>query len=95
MFIQTSLKAIAPDEWFTVGCPKKNTQFNEDKWNGLPVISPTIPHDFTYISEYEDSQKAAAIFGRLYGPRARQYFLERQQSHFTWRLKIEVSRVKK
>ncbi len=89
------IQQIAPDEWFDAGCPEKNTQYDDNMWNGLPVTPPTLRHDFTCISEYGDCREAAAIFGRLYGPKAKQYFLERQQSHFAWRLRIEVSRVKK
>ncbi len=86
---------VAPDEWFAADFPEKNTLFAENFWNGLPVTPPTLQHDFNTISEYGDSQEAAAIFGRLYGPKARQYFRDRQQSHFTWRLRIEMCRVKK
>lgn len=89
------IQEVAPDEWFDACSPEKNTQFEEDLWNGLPVTPPTLQHDFTYISEYGDRQEAAAIFGRLFGPKARRYFLDRQQSHCAWRLRIEMSRVKK
>jgi ubiquinone/menaquinone biosynthesis C-methylase UbiE len=89
------IKEVAPNEWFDAGSPEENTQFEEDLWNGLPVTPPTLRHDFTYISDYGDSQEAAAIFGRLYGPKAKRYFLDRQQSHFAWRLRIEMCRVKK
>ncbi len=89
------IQEVAPDEWFEAGYPEKTTQFEEVMWNDLPVIPPTLRHDFTFISDYGDPQEAAAIFGRLYGPRAKQYFLDRKQSYFVWRLRIEVSRVKK
>lgn len=85
----------APDEWFDAGYPEKTTRFEESVWSGLPVIPPTLRHEFTYIADYGDDQQAAAIFGRLYGPQARQYFLDRQQSHVAYRLRIEVSQVKK
>ncbi len=89
------IQEVAPREWFEAGFPEKNVQFEDDLWNGLPVTPPTLQHDFTYISEYGNCQEAAAIFGRLYSPQAKQYFLDRQQSHYLWRLRIEVSRVKK
>ncbi len=89
------IQEVSPDEWFEAGFPEKNTQFEDDMWNGLPVTPPTLRHDFTYIAEFGDYQETAAIFGRLYGSRARQYFLDRHQSHHTSRLRIEVSRVKK
>jgi ubiquinone/menaquinone biosynthesis C-methylase UbiE len=89
------IQEVAPDEWFDACAPERNTKFEEDLWNGLPVTPPTLQHDFTTISEYGDYQEAAVIFGRLYGLKAKQYFLDRQQSHFAWRLRIEVSQVKK
>jgi ubiquinone/menaquinone biosynthesis C-methylase UbiE len=89
------IQAIAPREWYDIGYPETNSQFDDAYWNDLPVIPPTLRHDFTYVAEYGDYQETAAIFGRLYGPKARQYFLDRQQSHYTSRLRIEVCRVKK
>ncbi len=89
------IQDVAPDDWFAADLPEKNSHYDDDVWNGLPVIPPTLRHDFTYVSEFGDCQETAAIFGRLYGPNAKQYFLERRQSHHTQRLRIEVSRVKK
>ncbi len=89
------IQQVAPDAWFDPRCPEKNTQFEDNSWNGLPVIPPTLQYDFTYIAEYRDHQEAAAIFGRLYGPKAKRYFLDRRQSYCAWRLRIEVSRVMK
>jgi SAM-dependent methyltransferase len=85
----------APDAWFDPACPAEDSQFDDPFWNGLPVTLPIFRHDFTTVADYGDTQEAAAIFGRLYGPKARQYFLDRQQSHFTSRLRIEWGRVDK
>ena len=85
----------APVEWFEAGCPEVNTRFEDEFWNGLPVMPPILRHDFTSLAEYGNPQEAAAIFGRLYGPQARRYFLERGQSHHASRLRIEVCRVRK
>jgi SAM-dependent methyltransferase len=89
------LTEVAPEEWFDPNCPPADIQFAEDEWNDQPVIPPTLQHDFTFVADYGDWQEAAAIFGRLYGPKARQYFLDRRQSQVTHRLRIEVSRVRK
>lgn len=89
------LSSVAPDEWFDPGCPPANIYFAEDEWNCLPVIPPTLQHDFTFVANYGDYQEAAAIYGRLYGPKARQYFLDREQSQVAFRLRIEVSQVRK
>jgi SAM-dependent methyltransferase len=86
---------VAPNEWFEAGFPEANAQFEDDFWNGLPVTPPILRHDFTYIAEYGDCQEAAAIFGRLYGPQAKRYLLDRRQSQIAWRLRIEVCQVKK
>lgn len=95
MIFPDIIQDIAPREWYDFGYPETNSQFDDAYWNDLPVIPPILRHDFTYVAEYGDYQETAAIFGRLYGPKARQYFLDRQQSHFTSRLRIEVCRVKK
>jgi SAM-dependent methyltransferase len=89
------IQGSALEEWFAPGCPVENTLFAQEIWDGLPVIPPTLRHDFTWIAEYGDPLEAAAIFGRLYGPQAKRYFLDRGQSHCTWRLRIEVCRVRK
>jgi SAM-dependent methyltransferase len=89
------LTEVAPDEWFEPGCPPTDIEFKEDEWNDQPVIPPTLQHDFTFVADYGDWQETAAIFGRLYGPKARQYFIDRRQSQVTHRLRIEVSRVRK
>jgi SAM-dependent methyltransferase len=89
------LTEVPPQEWFDPNCPPADFQYAEDEWNDQPVISPTMQHDFTFVADYGDWREAAAIFGRLYGPKARQYLLDRRQSHVTHRLRIEVSRVRK
>jgi ubiquinone/menaquinone biosynthesis C-methylase UbiE len=89
------IQEVAPEESFDARTSVKETRIEGECWNGLPVFSPTLQHDFLYTSEYGDPHEAAAIFGRLYGPKAKQYFLERRQSTCTWRLRIEVGRVRK
>jgi hypothetical protein len=64
-------------------------------WYGISVTPPIRVHDFTYVANYGAYQEAAAMLGRLYGSKAKQYILERQQSTLSWRLRIVVSRVKK
>jgi SAM-dependent methyltransferase len=86
---------IAPIVRYDPACPDEDTIIQEDTWNGLPVNPPIIRHDFTYLSEYGDYQEAAAIFGRLYGPKARRYLLNRRQSCLAWRLRIEIARARK
>ncbi len=89
------ITAIAPAEQLDAAFPKEDTLLEGSTWNGLPVASPVMRHDFTYTADYGDIQEAAAILGRLYGPKARQYMLDRQKSTLAWRLRIEVARIKK
>ena len=86
---------IAPADRYDATCPDSDSLIHDATWNGLHVTPPTMLHDFTYISDYGDYKEAAAIIGRLYGPIARRYMIDRQQSRLSWRLRIAVSRVKK
>ena len=86
---------IAPADRYDANCPNSDSVIQDATWNGLPVTPPTMLHDFTYISDYGDYREAAAILGRLYGPPARRYMIDRQQSRLSWRLRIAVSRVRK
>ncbi len=94
-FFPQVIQGVGPAAWFEPGCPAQDSQFDDDTWGGVAVSAPTLRRDFTYTAEYGSVEEAAAITGRLYGPPAREYFLERRQSHFTWRLRIEVCRVRK
>lgn len=88
------IQAVAPDAAFDPACPPADSWFDAPVWDGLPVTPPTLRHDFTFTADYGDAQETAAIFGRLYGPKARQYFLDRRQSTYTSRLRIEICRVR-
>jgi ubiquinone/menaquinone biosynthesis C-methylase UbiE len=88
------IRETAPGDWFDANSTGEDTLFEEDAWDGLPVTPPTLRRDFTYVAEYGNCQEAVAIFGRLYGPAAKQYFLDRRQSRVAWRLRIEVLRVR-
>jgi hypothetical protein len=52
-------------------------------------------HDFTYTADYRTVEEAAAIFGRLFGPNAAQYLLDRKQATVWSRLRIWYARVEK
>lgn len=86
---------ITPADQFDAGFPDDDSMIQDATWKGLPVTFPVLRHDFTYISDYGDSKEAAAILGRLYGPKARRYMLDRQKCTLAWRLRIEVARIKK
>ena len=86
---------VGPESLYDPDCPPQDSLLHETSWNGVPVTGPVWVHDFTHVADYQDPQEAAAILGRLYGPRARQYMLDRRQSTLAWRLRIEISRVSK
>jgi len=86
---------VAPVDQFDSSCLASDSVIWDDTWNGIPVTAPILVHDFTYVADYVDCLEAAAILGRLYGPRAKRYMLERQKSTLSWRLRIVISRVKK
>ena len=65
-------------------------------WPDVQLVGGVIHvHDFTYIAEYGQPDEAAAIYGRLFGPRAAQYLRSRNQSAVWSRLRIYYARVAK
>ena len=86
---------IAPADEFNPLCPASDSFISEDTWNGVRVTPPILLHDFTYEADYGDYVEAAAIFGRLYGPKVKRYILDQQKSTVSSRLRIVISRVKK
>ncbi len=86
---------IAPASELDASAPVSDTALRADTWNGVPVHSPIPIHDFTYTADYHDHQEAAAIVGRLFGPIAKRYMLDRKQSTLSWRLRIVINRVRK
>lgn len=86
---------IAPAHQFDPSCPGSDSAIQDDTWNEVPVVPPVLVHEFTYVADYANYVEAAAIYGRLYGPKAKQYILDKQKSTLSWRLRIVISRVKK
>ena len=87
------IRSIASPESFDPRCPPSESEV--DSWGDIPLIAPARAHDFTYVSDYGDATEAAAILGRLYGPVAKSYILDRDQSTLAWRLRITAARVAK
>ena len=87
------IKSVAPLESFDPHCPPVESEM--DVWADIPLIAPARVHDFTYVADYGDMTEAAAILGRLYGPKAKSYMLDRAQSTLAWRLRITVVRIAK
>lgn len=86
---------IAAADLLEAACPDSDFFLQEDTWNGVPVMAPIPVHDFTYVADYGDCLEASAIVGRLYGPKAQQYLLDRQKSSLAWRLRIVINRIRK
>jgi len=88
-------KDCAPAEVFEPGYPDTCCSAEVSIWNGIPTTGPIQIHQFTYVADYQDPSEAAAMAGRLYGPKAKDYFLARSQSSFAWRLQIIMGQVRK
>jgi ubiquinone/menaquinone biosynthesis C-methylase UbiE len=52
-------------------------------------------HDFTFVADHGDPDEAAAIYGRLFGPRSGAYLRDRRQSTVWSRQRIFYGRVAK
>ncbi len=87
------IKSVASFESYAPHCPPVESEMGS--WGDIPLIASANIHDFTYVADFGDSTEAAAILGRLYGPRAKSYILDRAQSTLAWRLRITVARVEK
>ena len=87
------IKSVASFESFDPHCPPAKSEV--EAWADIPLVAPASVRDFTYVAEYGDAKEAAVILGRLYGPGAKSYIRDRDQSTLGWRLRITVARVAK
>ena len=88
-------REVAPAEVYAPGYPDTFLTADPSIWDGIPVAGPIRIQQFTYVADYQDTSEAAAMTGRLYGPKAKNYFLSRRQSRFAWRLQIILGQVRK
>jgi SAM-dependent methyltransferase len=91
-FVPTTFE---PSDVYEPDYPDVSYTVDNSIWDGLPVAGAIRVHQFTYLAEYRDVEELATIAGRLYGPKARDYFLTRKQSTFAWRLQIIIGQVRK
>ncbi len=89
------IQACAPAEVFQPDYPDTQSTADNSVWGGIPLAGPIAVRQFTYVADYQDYREAAAITGRLYGPKAKRYFTARKQSTFAWRLQIAIGQVRK
>ena len=87
------IRSVASLESFDPCCPPAESEV--DAWDDIPLVAPARVRDFTYVADYGGATEAAAILGRVYGPRAKTYILDRAQETLAWRLRITVARVAK
>ena len=85
----------APAEVFEPGYPDTYGTTDSSIWNGIPVIGSVHVQQFTYVADYREYSEIASMTGRLYGPKAKDYFVARKQATFSWRLQIIVGQVNK
>ena len=85
----------APAEVYAPGYPDTTLTADNAIWDGIPVTGPIHITQFTYVADYQDYVEAAAMAGRLYGPKAYHYFMSRKQATFAWRLQIIQGQVSK
>lgn len=88
-------KDCAPSEVFAPEYPDTFGTTDSSIWNGIPVIGSIKIRQFTYVADYQDYFEVAAMTGRLYGPKAKQYFMNRKQPTLSWRLQIIMGQVSK
>jgi SAM-dependent methyltransferase len=88
-------KECAPAEVFEPGYPDTYCTADSSIWNGIPIIGLINIRQFTYVADYKDYSEAASMMGRLYGPKAKHYFMTRKQSTFSWRLQIIMGEINK
>ena len=88
-------KDYAPMEVFEPNYPDTQCTADNSIWNGIPVTGTIHIYQFTYVADYLDYSEAANMMGRLYGPKAKNYFITRKQSTFSWRLQIIKGQVSK
>jgi ubiquinone/menaquinone biosynthesis C-methylase UbiE len=88
-------KDCAAVEVYDPNYPDTQGTADNSIWDGIPVIGAIHTHQFTYVVDYKDYIETAAIAGRLYGQKAKRYFMTRKQSTFSWRLQIIIGQVEK
>ena len=85
----------APVEVFEPEYPDTCLSADNSIWDDIPITGPIHIHQFTYVADYLEYTEAAEMTGRLYGPKAKGYFMTRKQSTISWRLQIIQGQVSK
>ena len=75
--------------------PDELDQKDNTVFSGIPLAGLVKVHRFTFLSKYKSTEELASIVGRLYGPKAKEYFTSRNQNTYSWRNEILIGQVKK
>jgi ubiquinone/menaquinone biosynthesis C-methylase UbiE len=86
---------IAPIAQLELTRPPERTVIERVEWNGIPILDGIHRYEFSYVANYGTVENAAAIHGRIFGPAAANYLIERTQATVRWRLTCEYARVDK
>lgn len=80
---------------FLSSYPDEFEQKDNAVFSSIPLVGLVNVHRFTYLSKYKSAEELASIVGRLYGPKAKEYFTTRNQDTYSWRNEIRIGRVLK
>jgi ubiquinone/menaquinone biosynthesis C-methylase UbiE len=80
---------------FLPSYPDEFDQKDSSVFSGIPIAGLVNVHRFTYLSKYKSFEELASIAGRLYGPKAKEYFTTRKQDTYSWRNEILIGQVRK
>jgi hypothetical protein len=86
---------IAPIAQLEPTRPPARTVIERVEWDGVPILDGIHRYEFSYVANYGTVENAAAIHGRIFGPAAANYLIERAQATIRWRLTCEYARVDK
>jgi hypothetical protein len=80
---------------FLPSCPDELVQKDSSVFSGISLAGLVNAYRFTYLSKYKSFEELASIVGRLYGPKAKEYFTTRKQDTYSWRNEILIGQIRK
>lgn len=93
-FPQMASAAMRDDATLPDRAPVDLEFLGEKEWPDVRLADGVLrARDFTYTADYGSPEEAAAIFGRIFGPKIGDYFTDRNQATNWSRLRIYYGRV--
>jgi SAM-dependent methyltransferase len=92
---------VGLSEWWDPHCPPVDFVEPSAAWSDVLPKDARVKdgvvhgHDFTYVAQYESATDLVEIVARLYGPRAKEYVVNRGGSTLTSRGRISYFRIAK